>query len=231
MAWLLPSLNRPKQAAHTLKAFARHGSTPGVLWVDGSREGYEAVALPAGWSVVYADEQGRRGIAESMRWLYEQQPDAPWYGWIADDMTPMTDAFDTELIETAAGKYFVYCSGDKHKTPAKWAKNAKGVPSTIPSAMMWAGGLVRAVGWWAPPWSRWSCIDEAWKQLTMRTALARYRHDVIVQHKHWMTGGRPKDDTDNEGMDRARNDIGPLKAWLESPEFGRLVRRLEWELR
>lgn len=232
--WLLPSRNRPSSCRNTLAAFAALGTTPGVLWVDDAPDGYADIALPAGWSVEYASAHGRHGIAESMRWLYEAYPGRAWYGWIADDMTPVTPDFDRELIETAAGKYFVYCSGDKHKTPATWRTpkaGHPGAPATIPSAMLWGGDLVRSVGWWVPPWSVQTCIDEAWKQIALKAGLARYRHDVIVRHLHWMTGGRPKDETDQYGMQAARGDIGRLRGWLESAEFGRIVRRVQWEMR
>lgn len=208
--WLLTTLNRPKQCQEALDAFAEHGKSLGVVWVDGGN--YSKLKLPQGWRIHY----GGGGIAASMRWFYETYPNLPWYGWLADDMRPASGNFDFWLAKATEGKYFVYCNGGRHKTPRGRPDKP---PSTIPSAMVWAGDLVRTVGWWVPPWAEFSCIDEAWKLLCFKAHAAVYVHDVVVVHNHWTSGGRQSDDTDKIGMNLASKDVPRLKEWRASPEF------------
>jgi hypothetical protein len=216
--WLLTTLNRPEACQKTLDAFAEHGSSLGVVWVDGGD--YSKLRLPQGWKL----HIGGGGIAASFNWFYEQFPNAPWYGWLADDMIPATPGFDRLLAQTTEGNYFVYCNGGKHKSPFR--KPSK-PPVTIPGAMMWGGDLVREMGWWSPPWSLYTCIDEAWKKLAFASGVARYRHDVVVHHYHWSSGGRKRDKTDDIGLNRAQADVGRLEAWLQSKHFTECVNRIK----
>jgi hypothetical protein len=216
--WLLTSLNRPKECQLALDAFAEVGRSMGALWLDG--DDYPDIRLPQGWFV----HRGSGGLAEAFRWFFGKFHSLPWYGWLADDMRPVSKDFDKELIKTTEGKYFVYCNGGGHKTPLSPPEKP---PQSIPGAMVWGGDLVREVGWWAPPWAKYSCIDEAWKLLALKAGVARYRHDVIVNHLHWGSRYREQDATDKIGMQRAQNDVGTVKDWVKSPDFMETVERIK----
>lgn len=219
--WLLPSLNRPEFCREALEAFRRWGSTPGVLWIDGDPKDYD-FELPEGWSI----KVGGGGIAASLRWFFDTYPDLEWYGWMADDMRPACWDFDLKLIHECEGQNFVYCNGGSHKTPQYAPPSTWDTPHTIPSAMMWGGKLLKCVGWWVPPWAEKTCIDEAWKLLAKATGMARYRHDAVVEHLHWLTGGREKDLTDQRSALDAVGDIERLKAWLKSDKYQLICRRV-----
>ena len=213
--WLLPSRGRRESCQAALDAFAEHGSTPGVLYVHNSD--YGEMRLPDGWIQV----NGSEAQAGQMRWLFDNYPNEPWYGWIADDNRPLTPDFDLELIKTAGDWNFVFCNGGGYKTPAEYRK---GLPPSIPSAMLWGGELVRAVGWWAPPWVRHATIDEHWKYITFNSGRARYRHDVVVNHLHWKHNTRAKDDTDTVWHAVSGHDAGQFE--MMKPALLKLAREL-----
>lgn len=193
-----------------LDAFAEYGTTKGVLYVHETHEDYKGITLPPGWDVFY----GHEGQPGQMQWFFERHPEEPWYGWIADDMRPLTRDFDKELIATAGDWCMVWCNGGRHRKGivGNWG-GEKHVPSTIPSAMLWGGNLVRAVGWWAPPWTQWASIDEAWKRLVMTAGLARFRNDVVVEHLHWTSGLRAKDLVDDACNPSYASDVDAFHKW------------------
>jgi len=206
--WLLPSRGREQMCQQALDAFAQHGSTPGVLYVHAST--YGEMSLPDGWTRKNGDEWQ----AAQMNWLFSEYPDEPWYGWIADDNFPQTPGFDKALIEAAGNNRMIWCNGATRKTPAKW-DSEKSVPSHIPSCMMWGGDLVRAAGWWAPPWVTHATIDETWKVFCMETGRAGYLHNVVVRHLR-AKEGRQRDATDKAPRPFFSPDMGKFKAWRES---------------
>lgn len=219
--WLLPSKNRPDQCREALEAFKKFGCTPGVLWVDGDPKGYDKIILPDGWVI----KHGSGGIGEACKWQYRVFPDREWYGWMADDMRPETIEFDLKLIYECRGVHFVFCNGGDHKSP-KYAPAKGDVPDTIPSVMMWGGKLLEAVGWYFPPWLTRTCADEAWKHLAKAAGVAVYKHDVIVRHLHWLSGGRDMDGVDMEAWNSSTPDRKRLSSWMNSDEFDQDVLRI-----
>ena len=209
--WLLPSRGRPAACQEALDAIATHGTAPGVLYVHETFEDYADIRLPPGWT----KHEGMGAQAAQMQWFYAEHPNEKWYGWIADDNRPLTPDFDIMLAEEAEDRYFVFCNGGRHKTNKKYRG---GVPTTIPSAMVWGGDLVRAVGWWAPPWIVHATIDEHWKYICTRANRSRYRHDVVVEHLHWITGLRKQDKTDLTWVPGLGMDVdvfNRMKPWLD----------------
>lgn len=216
--WILPTHGRPDFCQQALDCFSRVGSTPGIVWMD--EDEYPGLRIPDRWELVH----GKGGPAQAYRYLVKRFPDADWYGFLADDNRPRSKNFDLELIKSAVPGCFVYCNGDGHKTVSYHEGDP--LPQTIPSAMMWGGDLVRFVGWLAAPWANHATTDEVWKHLAMRSGVGRYRHDVIVGHVHWGSGGRKPDATDRRGTARLGKDIANLHAFMASSAFTDLVRRV-----
>jgi hypothetical protein len=187
-----------------LDAFAAHGTTPGVLYVHAMDEaeasGYEGIRLPEGWDKV----TGKEYQAGQFRWWLDTYPGRDWYGWIADDNRPATQDFDLKMAAKAVPWGFVCCNGGKGKA---W-------PSSLPSALMWGGELVRTVGWIAPPRVFHATIDEHWKNLSRRAGIDQYCGDVLIEHLHWNNGGRNKDATDIAPRGKWNADFGLLQTFL-----------------
>lgn len=185
--WILHTRGRGAQCQEALDAFARCGSTPGMVYVHSmntlERAQYDALALPPGWM----REDGEEYIGGQSRLFFDRHPDEPWYGVLADDNRPETPDFDLKMIEAAGRWKFVSCDGGRKK---RW-------PS-IQSAMVWGGDLVRAVGWFAPPGIIHATRDEHWKAIAGHAGVIEYLPDVMVRHPHWQDGRRKRDHTDLE---------------------------------
>jgi len=186
-----------------LAAFARHGSTPGVLYVQGDTRGYEDVVLPDGWKRI---DTGMRFL-DHRRHCFREYPDEPWYGFLADDNRPATDGFDAAMIG-AAGAWRLACAKSPMRELAIW-------PHGIPSAMVLGGNLVRDVGWWAPPHVGHCTTDVHWLTIT-RAAGAAVLVDAVVEHVHWQEGNRPKDETDLTYRKHVDSDVTAMNDWMSA---------------
>lgn len=183
--WLLTTRNRPAMAQRVLDACAATGmSTPGIVWCDGCD--YPDLRLPPNWM----KQSGERiGVGPAMQRFYEQHPDLPFYGWLADDFIPETPGWDLRLIQAAGKHCLAYCND-------AWPRDF--IPQHLTSAFAIGGDIVRAVGWFSPPGLVQAGIDSAWNEIGRHFRLMRYLHDVVVVHEHYKNGKRPKDTTDND---------------------------------
>lgn len=225
--WLLSTRGRPKACQEVLNAcFTTGMGSPGVVYVDDDRKGYEKLTVPWNWQVHYGDTDG--GLAASMQWCLTEFPAASQYGWLADDTVPRTVAWDRHL-ERAAGDWCVSYARDL------WLSENQNDEQTLiggwnySSGVCWGGKLVREAGWWALPNVKQAGIDTAWAALTNGLGLSRYLPDVIVEHKNWRTGKRERDQTDDwvrDGDEYVRRDIRTSAQWQGSDEFRALMKRV-----
>ena len=194
-------------------------SSPGVVWVDG--DGYPNLRLPANWRKMEAPWGGLRA---GMQWCLREFPRATSYGWLADDTVPVTEGWD-ELVEKAAGrKYLAYCR-DGWLSDNWLARPFLEIGEDLGAGLCWGAGLIRTVGWWAPPELRQGGIDYVWTRLLRGLELTRYLDDVTVLHKHWRNNARRKDEVDE--MPHINEDVERAFAYVSSPGFRRIRRRLE----
>ena len=92
-----------------------------------------------------------------------------------------------------------------------------------------SGDLVRAVGYIFPPGLHHLFVDDVWEGIGRATACWRYDGDVMVRHRHVMSGAAPADDThraaygdgftvENPGPDKLggfwAHDEAIFKEWL-----------------
>jgi len=236
--WLLTSRNRPKLAHDCLKACVKTGmKSRGVFYIDGDEQGlYDAVVLPKNWTLHIAEHAG---LSAALDWCLEAYPDEESYGWLADDMRPLTHGWD-RLLEQAAEGGCMSEARDNWVTLA-WtplvrrsgARRTQAVTSSCePTAgMCWSGDLLRAVGWWALPGSVQAGTDVAWARLTCESARFRYLDDVVVEHHHWRSGKRKRDRLDTDmhdanGHDHTGRDLELLSTFLRGNEFNRTMRKI-----
>jgi len=203
--WLLPSVGRPAAAAQVLEACAEMGMThQGYLWADG--DDYTNVKLPKNWTLIQRDEN--RGIGPVMNDFFDSFPDASHYGWLADDTPPRTEHFDQHLVAAAGDFGLAYAhDGGYRSCPGFDESIARGVELT--AGLVWAGDLLRAVGWWALPGLRQAYVDVVWCDLISAHNLARYTPSVTVEHLQWRMGKRAKDEWD------ARADTKDTQVWID----------------
>lgn len=217
--WILPTRGRPELCQRTLDACRDTGMTSfGIVYVDETRPGeYDGLVAADNWTVVVQ----RLDMADTMRDAFASYPNERSYGWISDDVIPLTPHWDAEL-ESAAGDW---CLSDCQDM---WLAKDGGVQA-LTGAFCWGGELVRTVGWWALPGVRQAGVDDAWVSLLRYLNLRRYRPDVVVEHLNWHNGKRPKDATDDwvrDGVKYVVNDLEVSKMWTNSDDFRETFRRV-----
>ena len=177
--WILPTYCRPDRCREVLDSLVATGcSTQGVVVVNGrdAESEYRALTLPPGWTITVLAEN--RGFAAALNATFEQHPNEPFYGYIADDEIASTHGWDRTLIE-AAGDWRIANGNDR------WNSEAR-----IQAHVCIGGALARAVGCLAIKqcW-HWYAFDDMWEAIHARLDLRVFCGDVRVDHRHFLNGG------------------------------------------
>lgn len=191
----------------------------GVVYVDETVDQYEGLRLPSNWTMHLEPVWG--SIGASMRWCFAKYPRASRYGWLADDTVPRTDGWDASL-ERAAGRWGLACARDGYLSEDPNWRAFLESGEDLSAGLCWGGDLVRAVGWWAPPWLTQAGIDTTWTALTSPLGLGTYVEDVTVEHKNWRTGKRHRDAGDewDRGDDPyVARDLGAYEHWRAAEDY------------
>ena len=220
--WLLPPRGRPELCQATLDACAATGMTSSATLIIDTRAGaYPGIRAAKNWAVLRIPSD----MADTMRIVFDLNPDAPFYGWLADDLIPITKGWDKKL-EAAAGRWNLADCEDHYLASNK---HVDGCPTDLSGAFCWGGDLVRAVGWWALPGVRQAGIDDAWIFISRGLGVRRHCPDVIVEHLNWRTGKRHEDATDNwirDGVAYVQEDLNLSSAWCHSGDRHAVVDRV-----
>lgn len=206
-------------------------TSPGLVYVDEDTGAYDDLRLPSNWQIHRDSNWG--GIAESMRYCRERWPDATQYGWLADDMFPLTDGWDIAL-EEAAGDWHLAYAADlwmSHSTePAELVAVHQGQAMT--SAPCWGARLINAAGWWALPGVRQGGIDGAWNEIAAQLQLGRFVPEVTVEHRTWQAGKRERDETDDHrkhGSDYIDDDVARFWSWYNDGERTLVLEQMRYQ--
>jgi len=182
--WVLPSRSRPQNLLRFFDAFARTGATTAGLVVldhdDPLLDGYRAVTLPPGWSLILEPKHETLGALQNS--VFDRWPHNDWYGLIADDVVPVTDQWDTALIK-AAGSDGVAFPHDSINGGAQFTHGVIG------------GDLVREMGWLILPGLDRVYGDNVWTEIGKKRGVLRYCPDVKLNHLHFSNGKAPMDNT------------------------------------
>ena len=170
--WILPSRSRPHNISRLVSAWIlTDSSTPVELCIDFDdplREQYETMVIPYGWHIVI----GHRGpLSDIYNNAYGRHRNAPWFGFIADDVVPITSGWDSILID-AAGR-------DGMAVPAG-GHDSGGAPHFV-----LGGDLVRSVGWLSLPGLDRLYIDTVWQEIATARGVLRRVPDVVLEHRHF----------------------------------------------
>ena len=173
--WILPTRSRPHNLSRLIDAYSLTGaSTPVELCIDFDdplREQYETMEIPPGWMI----EVGHRGpLSAIYNNAFERHRDAAWFGFIADDVVPTTNAWDVRLIEAAGS--------DGMAVPAG-GETTGGCPHFV-----LGGELVRSVGWLSLPGLDRIYIDTVWGDIAKSRGVYREVQDVKLEHHHFSNG-------------------------------------------
>ena len=124
--------------------------------------------LPAGWFVVV----GPRGpLSDIYNAAYERHRGATYFGFIADDVVPITSGWDSILIEAAGSDGMAVPAGGHD-------------PCGAPHFVL-GGDLVRSVGWLSLPGLDRLYIDTAWQDIATARGVLRRVPEVVLEHRHF----------------------------------------------
>ena len=179
--WILPSRSRPHNIARLLRAYIETGASTSVwLRIDDDDPVVKAYsANHRNWSVTIGR---RKPISDIYAEAFDRFKNASFFGFLADDVVPKTDKWDTRLIEVA--------SSDGMACPSGGHEDYSGAPHFV-----LGGDLVREVGWLALPGLDRLYIDTVWQNIAEFKGVLRHVPEVVLLHKHFSNGGALMDET------------------------------------
>jgi len=172
--WILPTFQRPELLEQTLRRCVEtQVSTPGVVLLQGVKdikvsEYARAVSfMPQGWTWETIDEN--IGWAQGCNYLLEKYPDEPWYGFFYDDMNPVTEEWDQQLVQSLNERHMIVSAENNWHNPPR-----------IQTAVL-DGDLVREIGFLCLP-ETWACFtDDFWEELGTQLGIWQVNKNVIVE--------------------------------------------------
>lgn len=193
--FILPSRARPHRLAELMAAYRKTDATAPVMVRidddDPAKDKYQALlkTAPADWTLHIGPRVKVTGVYVE---VFKQHPNLDWYGFLGDDLVPVTPEWDRKLIE-AAGRDGV-----------SWPNDGVQAPKCTHPVI--GGDLVRCVGWLTPPGFLHWYVDHAWEAIGSVTKRAAYLENVLCQHKNPML---------DEKVDRALADATYAERFLD----------------
>lgn len=165
--WILPSRSRPHNISRLVKAYIlTQASTPLLLILDEDDPllgGYD-IDFPMTWIIKIGK---RKPLSE----YYNEVPmNLDWYGFIADDVVPKTQGWDTKLIDLAGSDGMAIPIGGHHQY--------------IAPHFVLGGDLVREAGFVCLPGLDRIYIDTVWNDIAKGKGVLRYS-DAVLEHHHF----------------------------------------------
>lgn len=205
LAILVPSRGRPASVARLVDACEKTCRTNVVLHFgfdldDETRPRAITASIPV--AITEADRMGLVAWTNHLASRYANRP-PPYLASLGDDMVPLTDGWDEQLITVIEHKF----SGTGYVYPDDRRR------SDIPEAVIMSSRIVAALGWMAlPSLEHWFC-DCVWRDLGMGAGCIAYVPDVVVEHRHPNVTGEQSDATYSEAARSFHADLGAYQKW------------------
>jgi hypothetical protein len=215
MTWFMPSYGRPHKMEELLAA---PGGWPSEIIVqvnedDPSLRDYKVATMHRPWHLDIVPAGSR--CSDVHRLTYEKYPHEANYGFLMDDLWPITPHWWALLDQAAAERYFAIPQGP-------------GYPRQIRSAFVMGGDLVRAMGSVVPiPLRHW-CEDCVWDDIAATLDLMRPVKKAIVDHRNHELSPHitANDATYTRGREFIEHDTALFAEWIKSPERTALLDRI-----
>jgi len=210
--WLLPSWNRPQNVQRAVESFP---DVEVCLWRtpgDPQAAAYDAIKLPAKWVVRYGVKGDR--VGQIFNGFFRAYPNAPFYGFIGDDVVPSPADWNSQLEEAAGGHFIAYPRDSIHE-------------DRLCPHFCIGGDLVREVGALALPGLWHSYIDTVWYNLGEVAELLRYVPSVQFKHYHPLDKSARMDVVYRRGQETHAQDKRTYEFWLKflAPKLMTEIRR------
>lgn len=169
---IIPSRSRPHNLRRLIDAYLNTGAlTPAWVRLDEDDEflpQYAELQIPKNWEIVVGK---RVSLSEVYNEAYREIPETYCWGFIADDVVPLTPHWDRELIKAAGSSGMAVPSGGHDDT---------GTPH-----FFLGGELVRSVGWLSLPGLDRLYIDTVWADIASSLGALKRVPEVILEHRHF----------------------------------------------
>ena len=127
-------------------------------------------------------------------------------GHLGDDNVPVTKGWDVRLMEALQQKPFAFPNDLYPREPGSLACH-----------IFMRSEIVRALGFFGQPRFKHMCVDAAWTAWGQACGIA-YLDDVIVEHRHFSSGGAAIDDTYRRSSALMDEDREAWRIYQEDPE-------------
>ena len=205
LAVLVPSRGRPQNVARLVEACGKtcRANTVLVFGFDDNDPCKAANIDAAGDALVSTGTRAGLGKWTNrliVPYLLSDDP-PPYLASIGDDMVPVTDGWDEQLIGgiERMGGGFAY-PNDRRR-------------HDVPEAVVISTPIVRALGWMCPPGIDHWYLDNVWRDLAVGAGCLLYCGDVIVEHRHPNVTGLPGDATYNDAAQSFDSDLAAYQRW------------------
>lgn len=202
---LVPSRGRPGNVARLVEACDRTCRATTKLYFGFDLDDPQR---PASEAAVPADRHGhvsgpRKGLGGWTNYLADMigVPNAPYLASIGDDMVPVTDGWDEQLI-----------TGIEHMGGG-FAYPDDGRRTDVPEAVVVSTAIVQALGWMCAPGLHHWYIDNVWRDLGTGAGCLLYCGDIHVPHLHPNVTGQPGDATYNDAAQSFNSDLAAYQRW------------------
>lgn len=144
----------------------------------------------------------RIGLSRSLNEVFEQYPDQPWYGLLADDLEPSTLHWDQLLVDRA-GSWDISYPND-------------GAPVDSPTHPCIGGKLVRTIGWLGFPPCYHFFTDTIWQYIGGHLNNIYRLDNITVEHLHYSLNKAAKDQIYMESTEKWKQDKRSYRDWIET---------------
>ena len=193
---MLPSRGRSQNIHRLIDAYDKTDATTPV-WLRLDDDDPNQEYHHENWTVEIGP---RLPLSEIYAEVYRKFPDSKFFGFIADDVVPITPHWDIRLIE-AAGH-------DGMAVPAG-GDSTGGCPHFV-----LGGDLVRSVGWLALPGLNRLYIDTVWHDIAEKRGVLRYMPEIVLEHHHFSNRLALFDATYKKSSIIKENDKRLYERWL-----------------
>lgn len=171
---------------------------------------YNEVETPVHWKRISVPSGTPLGGIFDL--IFKKYPNEPYYGMLADDVTPETSGWDAIMSEL--------CQPDKIVWGCDSIQNDR-----LPVHPFIGGDLLRKIGWWAAPRLKHWYVDNVWKNLADALNCGLYLPNVKMTHCHPVNGRAILDRTYREQPNHMADKMAYQKFMDE--EFISIVNRIK----
>jgi hypothetical protein len=201
LAVLVPSRGRPRNVARLISACERTCRADTVLHFGFDDDDPQLLANLGvlSWHAT-GDVRARMGLGAWTNALGAANKTAPYLASLGDDMVPVTDGWDEQLIQSCNGTGMAYPRDDRR--------------DDIPEAVVMSRDIPDALGWICEPTLKHWYVDTVWGDLGRAAGCLTYRDDVLVKHRNPLTpGGDKADATNSEAAESYAADMTAYQKW------------------